>query len=384
MKLDPERARQRDPHHDLVSIRYARVRRRRTRRALQRRRRPEPHRRLGTSLSAPHVAGRWRSCSSASAGSRRRKSRSTCSRTRARMGSRASPGTPTGVEARTSATSVPPTVRVVKPNGYEIYLAGQVATVEWAAVDSFGVSSVDDPGFAHRPARPGGRSRPPAARNTGSFNWVVTEPGTGQAWIRVVARDAAGTPATIAAMRGSGSRRSPASSPRAAHSPSGSRASARARRGAGPDRLRGRARGAGAADRPRPPGPTGGSPRYGRQGRRSIPSAVAAAWKLGPGGTLLRALRLPRRLRPTPSRSRPLDGEHCGGHDEPVATRDRRRRRESPMSVSPISAMPAPAPDETCAQCSKTLTPSDRVASGDRAFCRSLLHRRCAPSSKTR
>lgn len=41
------------------------------------------------------------------------------------------------------------------------------------------------------------------------------------------------------------------------------------------------------------------------------------------------------------------------------------------MSVSPSSAMPALAPDETCAQCSKTLTPSDRVASGDRAFCRS-------------
>ena len=41
------------------------------------------------------------------------------------------------------------------------------------------------------------------------------------------------------------------------------------------------------------------------------------------------------------------------------------------MSASPSSAMPAPAPDETCAQCSKSLTPSDRVASGDRAFCRS-------------
>jgi hypothetical protein len=31
---------------------------------------------------------------------------------------------------------------------------------------------------------------------------------------------------------------------------------------------------------------------------------------------------------------------------------------------------PSPAP-ETCAQCSKTLTPEDRVAAGDRVFCRS-------------
>jgi hypothetical protein len=86
---------------------------------------------------------------------------------------------------------VPPTVRVVKPNGYEIYLAGQVATVEWAAVDSFGVSSVDIQ--VSRTGRLGPwEIAATGLPNTGSFNWVVTEPGTGQAWIRVVARDASG------------------------------------------------------------------------------------------------------------------------------------------------------------------------------------------------
>lgn len=39
------------------------------------------------------------------------------------------------------------------------------------------------------------------------------------------------------------------------------------------------------------------------------------------------------------------------------------------MTESPVGA--AAAPPESCAQCSKTLTPDDRVASGDRVFCRS-------------
>ena len=42
------------------------------------------------------------------------------------------------------------------------------------------------------------------------------------------------------------------------------------------------------------------------------------------------------------------------------------------MSEMGSSAMPAePAPAETCAQCSKNLSPDDRVESGGRLFCRS-------------
>src|SRR5690349_8726369 len=40
------------------------------------------------------------------------------------------------------------------------------------------------------------------------------------------------------------------------------------------------------------------------------------------------------------------------------------------MTESPVGGALA-APVETCASCSKTLTPEDRVASGDRVFCRS-------------
>src|SRR5438105_11563312 len=39
------------------------------------------------------------------------------------------------------------------------------------------------------------------------------------------------------------------------------------------------------------------------------------------------------------------------------------------MSETPAAGIAAPA--ETCAQCARTLTPDDRVASGDRVFCRS-------------
>ena len=86
---------------------------------------------------------------------------------------------------------VPPTVRVVKPNGHEIYLAGQVATVEWAAVDSFGVSGVDVQ--VSRTGRLGPwEIAAVGLPNLGSFSWVVNEPGSGQAYIRVVAHDAAG------------------------------------------------------------------------------------------------------------------------------------------------------------------------------------------------
>jgi len=39
---------------------------------------------------------------------------------------------------------------------------------------------------------------------------------------------------------------------------------------------------------------------------------------------------------------------------------------------APVSETPAPSTGaETCAQCSRVLTPGDRVAAGDRAFCRS-------------
>ena len=43
----------------------------------------------------------------------------------------------------------------------------------------------------------------------------------------------------------------------------------------------------------------------------------------------------------------------------------------SEMAGGPSGGASAPAAPESCAQCGKALTPDDRVASGDRLFCRS-------------
>jgi subtilisin family serine protease len=84
-----------------------------------------------------------------------------------------------------------PRIDVVSPNGTEIYLAGQTVPIHWAAIDSFDVASVDV--FLSRTGRLGPYvAQATGIANTGVYGWTVPGPGTTQAFLRMVARDAAG------------------------------------------------------------------------------------------------------------------------------------------------------------------------------------------------
>ena len=86
--------------------------------------------------------------------------------------------------------NTPPTITVTSPNGGEVLLAGNNANLTWNAFDNVGVTGVDLQ--ISRDGRTGTyQSIANAVANTGMFSWNVTLPYTSDAWLRVVAHDAA-------------------------------------------------------------------------------------------------------------------------------------------------------------------------------------------------
>lgn len=84
----------------------------------------------------------------------------------------------------------PPTVTVVAPNGGESWQAGTTQTISWTASDDVGVSSVV---LSYSTSGAGGPFATIATvPNTGSFSWTVPNSPTTNAFVQVVASDAAG------------------------------------------------------------------------------------------------------------------------------------------------------------------------------------------------
>jgi hypothetical protein len=92
--------------------------------------------------------------------------------------------------------NIPPTVRVVSPNGGEVWMVGERRTINWQASDNVGVSGIDislegfESGVRYKTvwiAR--------GITNTGNYDFVPDLPWT-QCKINIVARDAAGNTAS--------------------------------------------------------------------------------------------------------------------------------------------------------------------------------------------
>ena len=85
----------------------------------------------------------------------------------------------------------PPSVAVLAPNGGESVNEGDHTTLQWTATDNQVVANVD---LLLSRDGSGGPFSPIATGvpNTGSFDWVVTGPGTTTAFFEVSARDSAG------------------------------------------------------------------------------------------------------------------------------------------------------------------------------------------------
>jgi hypothetical protein len=83
--------------------------------------------------------------------------------------------------------SPPPEAAVVSPNGGEVFQVGDEVTLAWSASDDDAVTRVDV-----LLSRDGGESYQPIAidvANTGSAEWTVTEPGSDECRLRVIAHD---------------------------------------------------------------------------------------------------------------------------------------------------------------------------------------------------
>jgi hypothetical protein len=85
----------------------------------------------------------------------------------------------------------PPSVTVTAPNGGENWAAGTVHAITWTATDNVGVTSID---LSYSTSGPSGPFTAIATglSNTGSFNWTVPNTPTSNAYVEVVAHDAAG------------------------------------------------------------------------------------------------------------------------------------------------------------------------------------------------
>jgi hypothetical protein len=92
--------------------------------------------------------------------------------------------------AASFADVAPPTVTVLSPNGGESWQTGDAVSISWSAADNAGVDSVDlDWSEA-------GSDGPWIAvahglANTGSYDWTAPASSTTEAFVRVIARDAA-------------------------------------------------------------------------------------------------------------------------------------------------------------------------------------------------
>jgi hypothetical protein len=84
-----------------------------------------------------------------------------------------------------------PVVQVQQPNGGETHSIGEVVTLRWTAGDNVGVTEVDLLLSRDGEAGPFEVLASELA-NEGVWDWTVTGPGTTQAILKVVARDAAG------------------------------------------------------------------------------------------------------------------------------------------------------------------------------------------------
>jgi hypothetical protein len=90
-----------------------------------------------------------------------------------------------------------PSVSVLAPNGGESLAEGAHELITWSATDNLGVTRVD---LKLSRTGAGGPFDPLAddVPNTGSYDWVVTTPATTDAFVQVVARDAAANVASDA------------------------------------------------------------------------------------------------------------------------------------------------------------------------------------------
>jgi hypothetical protein len=91
----------------------------------------------------------------------------------------------------TFADSAAPVVTVTSPNGGEVFSLGQSANLTWIAADSVGVTSIDLLLSRDGAAGPFD-SIATGVANSGSYDWLVTEPATLNAFLKVVAHDSAG------------------------------------------------------------------------------------------------------------------------------------------------------------------------------------------------
>jgi hypothetical protein len=82
----------------------------------------------------------------------------------------------------------PPVAAVVQPNGGEVLGVGAVATLQWTATDSVGVTAVD-----LLLSRDGGATYPETIAsgipNSGLYYWTVTAPMATTAFLKVLAHD---------------------------------------------------------------------------------------------------------------------------------------------------------------------------------------------------
>jgi hypothetical protein len=85
----------------------------------------------------------------------------------------------------------PPSVTVTTPNGGENWAAGTVHAITWTATDNVGVTSID---LSYSTTGPSGPFIAIATglSNIGSYNWTVPNTPTSNAYVEVVAHDAAG------------------------------------------------------------------------------------------------------------------------------------------------------------------------------------------------
>jgi uncharacterized repeat protein (TIGR02543 family) len=92
----------------------------------------------------------------------------------------------------TITENVPPVVQVLTPNGAENLVDGQTTVITWNATDNVGVVAVDIFLSRNGPGGPFEHLAGPMPNDFPTFDWLVDLPGSANAYIRVVARDANG------------------------------------------------------------------------------------------------------------------------------------------------------------------------------------------------
>lgn len=99
-------------------------------------------------------------------------------------------GTPGAANGGGGGDTTPPTVAVLTPNGAESWAVGSQQAVTWSASDDVGVTSID---LQYSTGGSGGPWTTIATgeSNDGSYDWTVPNDPSSNAWVRVIAYDAA-------------------------------------------------------------------------------------------------------------------------------------------------------------------------------------------------